>query len=249
VSTATGDDRARRSRLRPLVIAHRGASATRPENTVEAFVEARVLGADWVELDARATADGLLVVHHDAHLADGRAIVDLGAAELPPSVATLDEALDACTGMGVNVEIKNDPDDPDHDPELVVASAVVARLVDRASSDGHGPDFLLVTSFDRAVVARAHALAPHVPVGQLVFDPGPDVGELLERVMGAGCAALNPWDPLVDTDLVAEAHGHGLAVNVWTVDDPARMAELVGFGVDGIITNVPDVARAVVDGG
>jgi glycerophosphoryl diester phosphodiesterase len=248
MNTASGDLPDRQPNPRPLVIAHRGASAARPENTVEAFVEARVLGADWVELDARASADGVLVVHHDAHLADGRAIVDLDAAELPPSVATLDEALDACAGMGVNVEIKNDRADPDHDPELVVASAVVARLVDRSTSDGHGPDRLLVTSFDPAVVARAYALAPAIPVGQLVFDTGPDARALVERVAVAGGAALNPWHPIVDADLVAEAHGHGLAVNAWTVDDPARMSELVGFGVDGIITNVPDVARAVVDG-
>src|SRR3954465_13219995 len=95
------------------VIAHRGASAAAPENTVEAFRLARELGADMVELDARRTADGQVIVHHDAHLADGRAIVELSRSELPTHVCDLADALDACEGMQVNIEIKNWPDDPD----------------------------------------------------------------------------------------------------------------------------------------
>src|SRR3954466_8935464 len=103
------------------VIAHRGASAAAPENTVEAFHLAKELGADWVELDARRTADGAVVVHHDAHLADGRAIVDLRRSDLPAHVCDLADALDACDGMSVNIEIKNWPDDVDFDPTDAVA--------------------------------------------------------------------------------------------------------------------------------
>ncbi len=73
------------------VIAHRGASAAAAENTIEAFALAAELGADGVELDARRTADGQVVVHHDAHLPDGRVIVDLSAADLPAHVPTLAE--------------------------------------------------------------------------------------------------------------------------------------------------------------
>jgi len=65
-----------------------------------------------VELDARRTAEGDVIVHHDAHLADGRAIVELGAHDLPEHVCSLADALDACEGMSVNIEIKNWPDDP-----------------------------------------------------------------------------------------------------------------------------------------
>ena len=72
-------------------MAHRGASAAAPENTVEAFRLARELGADWVELDARLSADGVVVVHHDAHLADGRMLVDLTLDEMPDSVPSLAE--------------------------------------------------------------------------------------------------------------------------------------------------------------
>ncbi len=73
-----------------LVIAHRGASAARPENTLEAFRHAATLGADWVELDVRRTADDRLTVHHDAVLPDGRAIVHLAAGDLPPVAALPD---------------------------------------------------------------------------------------------------------------------------------------------------------------
>ena len=125
------------------VIAHRGASAAAPENTIEAFRLARELGADWVELDVRRTADGVVVVHHDAHLADGRMVGDLAVDDLPEHVPSLAEALEACEGMGVNIEIKNLPDDPDFDADHLV-SAAVAGLV----AAYLGPERSLVTSFN-----------------------------------------------------------------------------------------------------
>ena len=118
------------------VIAHRGASAAAPENTVEAFRLARTLGADWVELDARRTADGRVIVHHDAVLPDGRVIVELDRADLPPSVCDLSDALDACHGMSVNIEIKNWPADPDFDEDefLSVRRIPFQELVQRGLS-------------------------------------------------------------------------------------------------------------------
>ncbi len=240
------------NRARPVVIAHRGASAVRPENTVEAFQHAAELGADWVELDVRRTADGALVVHHDARLADGRALVELAAADLPPSVPTLDVALDACAGMGVNVEIKNDPHDPDYDATGDTAVAVGDRLVSRAAErprlpTRHRLDQLLVSSFDAAVIGRVQEEHPDLPVAALVLRIG-RLERLLDHLASQGYAAVNPLESWVDAVLVDQAHQRGLAVYPWTVDDPVRMADLVGLGVDGIITNVPDVARGVVDG-
>src|SRR5258708_30567760 len=95
--------------LQTAISAHRGASAAHPENTVEAFRAAGPLGATWVELDVRRTADGRLAVHHDAHLSDGRAIVDMAARDLPSTVPSLAEALAASAPLPVNVEIKNSP--------------------------------------------------------------------------------------------------------------------------------------------
>src|SRR5690606_24626131 len=108
------------------VVGHRGASAAEPPgNTIAAFRRAAELGADWVELDARRTADDAVVVHHDAELPDGRVIRSVPAAELTDWVPTLEAALDACDGMKVNVEIKNSPDDPDFDESRSIADAVV----------------------------------------------------------------------------------------------------------------------------
>ena len=224
------------------VIAHRGASAAAPENTIEAFELARELGADWVELDARRTADGAIVVHHDAHLPDGRAIVELAHAALPAPVCDLVDALDACQGMSVNIEIKNSPGDADFDATEAVAEFVVAEVGRRQS---HGQ--VLVSCFHRATIDRVRALDPDIPTAFLhVFAEG-SWDELAADVAAAGHTALHPWDHVVDQTYMDAAKAHGLVVNVWTVDDPDRMAQLVALGVDGLCTNVPDVARAVVD--
>lgn len=224
-----------------LVIAHRGASAAAPENTVAAFRLAAELGADAVELDARRTADGAIVVHHDAHLPDGRLIVENLAAELPADVPSLTEALVACAGLTVNIEIKNLPGDPDHDPDEMVAEAVATAIHASARHDR-----VLVSSFSMASVDRVRAIDVGVPTAFLVFMVD-DVADTLARTVRHGHQAIHPWDGAIDRAFVEAAHRHGLRVNAWTVDDPDRMAALVGWGVDGIVTNVPDVGRRVVD--
>jgi glycerophosphoryl diester phosphodiesterase len=223
-----------------LVIAHRGASGTRPENTVEAFRHARALGADWVELDVRRSADGVLVVHHDARLGDGRTIVATDAADLPPSVPTLVEALEACEGMGVNVEIKNLPEDPDYDADHGVAVAV-AGLV-RAFLP---PERVVVSSFTMGTIDRLRAIDPELPTGWLTFD-ALDPRQLVERTVAHGHGCIHPWVGFVTPGFIRLAHDAGLRLLTWTVDDPVRMAELAVAGVDGIITNHPDRAREVL---
>lgn len=222
-----------------LVIAHRGASAAAPENTVEAFAAAREMGADWVELDVRRSADGVAVVHHDACLGDGRMIGDLAAAELPGHVPSLAEALEACGPMGVNIEIKNLPEDPDYDGDHLVANAVAGLIAAYL-----GPERAIVSSFNVDAADAVRAADPAVSTAFLYgfLDPAQAVGRARAHQM----AAVHPFDPCVDAGLVRRAHDAGLAVNVWTVNDPDRMADLVAMGVDGIITDVPDVARSVV---
>jgi glycerophosphoryl diester phosphodiesterase len=237
-----------KSPARPLVVGHRGASAARPENTVEAFRHARHLGADWVELDVRRTADGTLVVHHDAVLADGRVIVELVAADLPESVAPFAAALDACTGMGVNVEIKNDRRDPDFDDADEAAVAVADLLVAEADAGRIDLEAILVTSFNPATVGVVHHRRPAIPTGLLAFDVA-DPEAVVAQAAAGGHVAVNPWDPYVDERLMELAAAAGLAVFPWTVDDPDRMRRLLALGVAGIITNVPDVARAALDAG
>ncbi len=225
-----------------FVVAHRGASAAHPPgNTIAAFAASGPLGADGVELDTHLTADGVVVVHHDPVFADGRAIGALRASELPSDVPSLAEAIEACTGLHVNVEIK--PDGPEGLRPLLV-STVVAQL---AAFDE--PERFLVTSFSDEIVDEVHRLDVSIVTGQLTMAALRATGgaELIADVSRRGHRAINPWHGMVDADVVVRAHDAGLAVNVWTVDDVDAMRTLVEMGVDAIITNVPDVCREVVD--
>lgn len=213
----------------PLLIAHRGVSTEQPENSIGAFRAARALGAAWVELDVRRTLDGALAVHHDELLSDGRPVAAVGAAVLPPHVPLLPAALDACEGMGVNVEVKP------HD-EAGVVEQVVATV-------GAWGGEVLVSSFDHALADQLREVAPDIPTGLLVSERP---FEVAARAAASGHAALHPWDGLVDARLVERCHELGLKVNVWTVDFPDRIRELADMGVDGIITNVLDLARAAL---
>jgi glycerophosphoryl diester phosphodiesterase len=207
-----------------LVIGHRGASAHRRENTVDAFVHAAELGADWVELDVRATADGALAVHHDPLLPDGRAVAEVRAADLPGHVPLLDAALDACGPMGVNVEVKEAPEAP-----------VVAAVREWGGE-------VIVSSFDAAVVDRVRALDPSLATAQLTFLLDRPVEDVLGWIVERGHRWWHPYAPVLDADGVAAAAAAGLAVNTWTVDDPGRIAELAAWGVAGIVTNDIPVA-------
>jgi glycerophosphoryl diester phosphodiesterase len=219
-------------------MAHRGASAREPENTLVAFVRARELGADAVELDVRRTADGGLVILHNPTLPDGRVLCETASADLPPEVPGLDAALDACAGMWVNVEIKNDPDEPDFDPSDGVAAEVAAAL-SRRGEDARW----LVSSFRRETVDALHRAAPTIATAWLTVHVDEGNAEAVARdLVAAGHAALHPWVGLLSRPVVDAMHGAGLAVNTWTCDDEPRMRELIEWGIDGICTNVPDVA-------
>ncbi len=220
-----------------LVIAHRGASGSAPENTVEAFALAAAQGADGVELDVRRTADRQLVVHHDAFLPDGRVIARTAASELPTGVATFDQALEACAGLFVNIEIKNQSDEPDFDATDWVAHSVTGRLARR----GGGPRWL-ISSFRWETITRVHQLLPSARTAWLVYEA---TDAVLDACVDGGHYAVHPWVTKLTEQHVRDAHRCGLAVNTWTCDDPARIGELISWGVDGICTNVPDTALDV----
>lgn len=207
---------------------------------MEAFRTAAETGADAVELDVRRTADGVLVVHHDPRLADSRVIVATPYAEMPEHVPTLAAALDACAGMWVNVEIKNDPEEPDFDPTDSIADDTIAHLVAR-----HDDRRWLISSFRMDTVDRCRALAPTIRTAWLCVAAPAGVARTL---VTKGHAALHPWVGMLARDTLVECHAAGVQVNTWTCDDPARMAELAEWGIDGICTNVPDVARRVLSG-
>lgn len=228
---------------RPLVIAHRGASAVRQQNTLEAFRLAVEMGSDWVELDVRRSADDVLIISHDAHLPDGRFIVEHNYDALPEWLPTLAEALDACEGAKVNVEIKNEPDDPDYDAEHQISDAVVGLAL--AFRD---PQDLLITSFNLDTVKRIKAVNDTIRVGYVTGNDILQVQMLLDHAVEVGMSVIVPYDDTVDRRFIERAHQVGLVVYPWTVNDRDRMVELLEAGVDGFVTDVPDVAREVVDG-
>ncbi len=215
------------------MIAHRGASISRPENTIEAFREARRLGADMVELDVRRTADGQLAVHHDPEIPGSGPLATLPARALADSIPTLDAALDACLPMAVNIEVKNAANEPDWDETRAVAAAVARTIVDR-SLHGH----VLVSSFDMGAIDRVRAIDPAIPTALLTLNGDGAVDACVRH----GHGAVHPFFPLATREFVADAHAHGITVNVWTVDGPDLMLELADAGVDGICTNDPELA-------
>lgn len=234
----------------PSVIAHRGASKAFPENTIAAFEGAAALGADWVEFDVRRTADPLrVVVHHDAVLPDGRVLVETET-DLPDSVPRFVDVLQTClgAGLGMNIEIKSDPSEPDFDPTYRVADDVVRALGDVVATTPDILDRVLVTSFDPGCIARVHERDPAIATGHLRLSvrDAQDARRIVEKTAAAGHVAVNPLHHVVEAELVQLAHDAGLRIYPWTVDDPERMRALVDLGVDGIITNVPDVLRAIL---
>lgn len=212
------------------MLAHRGASRAAAENTLEAFQLALRLGADGVELDSRRAARGELVVHHDPEL-DGTPVRRLDGMLLPSLAA----ALDASAGGIINVELKTDGDVPGG-----VAAALCGLLGRRG-----GRDHVLVSSFDPAALRTVRALRPGIPTA-LVVGPGGDVGAALQEAVRARHRALHLQAALVDRLLVAHARSLGLALHAWTVNDADELQRLAGLGIDGLITDVPDVALAVL---
>jgi glycerophosphoryl diester phosphodiesterase len=235
------DPSMRQGEAMTAVIAHRGASAHARENTIEAFERAVELNADGIELDVRRTADGMLVVHHDAYLPDGRPIVELRRSDVPPEVPDLDAALEACAGVWVSVEIKNDETEPDFDPHRRVAAQVVELLESLGELDRWR-----ISSFDLATLEEVRRLAPAaLRTAWLVERPPAGAVEVLVR---GGHHALHPWVAALERSTVDEVHAAGCAVNVWTCNDPVRLRELVDWGVDGVFTDMVDMARDIVDG-
>jgi len=245
-----------------MVVAHRGASSTHRENTVEAFNAARHEGASGIELDVRRSSDDVLVVHHDAHLDDGRLISESVASDLPEWVPTLAEVLDITSDMWLNIEIKNVPDEPDYDAEdtisLAVAGLVTAHLLSNDSPTGSDDvpsadnpatlfaDRVLVSSFNVDSVIRIRSVEPAIPVGLLVWGQV-DPASTVSRVESHGFDAIHPHDLMVDQAFVDRARAAGLAINVWTVDDPDRIVALANMGVDSVITNKPALAKQTLE--
>ena len=229
------------------VAAHRGASKAAPENSLSAVRHAIAQGADWVEIDVQETADGEVVVFHDsdfmrmagvgtkiwdATLADLQAI-DIGSRFSPAfsdeRVPTLAAVLDACKGtIRVLIELKY----YGHDKRL---EEEVARLVDARGMASQ----IALMSLEIDAVRKMKSLRPGWKVGLLM---SVSAGRL--QSSAADFLAVNA--AFVDRRFVRSAHRRGTKVYVWTVDDAPTMSAMMSRGVDGVITNQPARAKAVL---
>jgi glycerophosphoryl diester phosphodiesterase len=219
------------------ILGHRGAAGLARENTIAAFVEAKRLGADGVELDVRRTADGALVVHHDPEIPSFGAVSELKLSELPPYVPLLHAALEACDGLVVNVEIKNLPTEPGFDADGGIATSVAGLVMEQRLAAG-----VVISCFHLATIDSVKSAEPAIPTGWLTV-PRYDQGAALATAAERGHDALHPHHEGVTAELVAEAHQRGLAIATWTVDEPERLRQVADMGVDTVITN--DVAGAI----
>jgi glycerophosphoryl diester phosphodiesterase len=227
----------------PRLLAHRGSPAAGiAENSLAAFLRAADLGADGVELDARSTADGAVVVHHDPVVPGAGPVADLPVGRLPDHVPLLAEVLAALHGLLVNVEVKNLPGEPGFDPDDGTARAVVGLVRDDAAAGR-----VVVSSFWTPALQAVRALDPDLPVGLLTPSwMEPEAALEAARVLGAD--ALHAAHPTVGPALVEAAHRAGIEVCAWTATTPRDLRRMVGAGVDTVITDDVAVARAVLGG-
>jgi len=189
-------------------IAHRGASAELPENTLPAFERAIELGADFVELDVHAAPDGRIVVCHG-----------------PPrgGEPELDEVVELCADrIGIMCELKS--------PWRYRRHAIVERVERLLPADA------IVLSFEPRALQQVRRLRRLQHVGA-----GVSIRRAARYAWGVGF-----WDPRVRSRGLELARSLGLKTTVYTVNDAARMRELVALGVDGIFSDRPELVRAAL---
>ena len=259
--------------------AHRGGAGLWPENTLEAFGRALALGVSTLELDVHLTAEDDVVVAHDPALADARLIRRLVRTDLPPTMpllrqvaALLDER--GAAPVRVNLEIKYDALDA---AGLTSRDAFVEKVVEALHVDGLVAR-TSIQCFDWGVLSRVGLAEPGLARNLLVspkylkpsadgpspwFDSLPVDVDFIATAAGLELSAISPihgspylagvddpgYSPFVTGEMVGSAHAGGLAVVPYVVDDPPTMRHLVDLGVDGLITNRPDLLREVLAAG
>jgi glycerophosphoryl diester phosphodiesterase len=222
------------------IIAHRGASRERPENTVAAFVRAIELGADGIELDVHLTADDVLIVHHDARPHDppspalaNRGIRSLTAQELSAfrvrgeSIPTLSQVIDAVGGrLKIYCELKG-----------AGTAAPALKLLEKLGAAA------AVHAFDHRQVAEARRLIPAIARGVLEASY-----HIVPTDTMASVDARDLWQDaaMIDRAMVQAAHARGGRVIAWTVDTPDEMRRLAEIGVDGLCTNDVALCRSTL---
>lgn len=245
----------------PLILAHRGASAYAPENTLAAFRLARELGADGIELDVQLTKDKVPVIIHDDRVdrtTDGKGrVCDLTVAEIArldagswktedyrgepvPTLAQVFDALaDWLNPVGrarpclINVELKT---------ELLLTDGLERQVLNTIARYGI-QDRVLLSSFSPLSLARAKQINPRLRRGLLYDASLPIYLRGAWFRMLAGAQAMHPEHTMIDARYMQWARSKKLQVNTWTVDEADEAKRLSELGVNALITNAPDVIR------
>ncbi len=232
----------RRPPGRPLVVGHRGLRQPHvAENTPAAFAAAAAAGADWVELDVRRSADGVAVVHHDPTFGDIDIVARTARQLAAAGIHSLHEVLVTMpVRLGVILEVKNLPGEPDFDE-----GETVAGLVADAARKLLAGRRLLTSAFSPLTVAALRDAMPEVATGLVHFDSlGLAAAGEIAVQYGAQVIASHCASPGLDDRTIAALHREGLGVMVWTVNEPDRAASLAALGVDGLLTDDPAALRA-----
>jgi glycerophosphoryl diester phosphodiesterase len=247
--------------LAPLVIAHRGDSAHRPENTLASFASALEVGVTLVELDVQLTADRAVVVIHDPTLdrtttgrgdvrkmtlAEVRAVSagypdKFGSAFAGERVPTLAEALSLLRDRArVMVEIKKESVTDDVEGGIEASTLAEVRRLGMAER-------VAIISFDHRALLRLRDQAPEVTRGHLFGRTTPD--EVLQAAEDAGCGVVMPHKSQLSDALVERVRGAGLKLATWVVDEPEELRQLARYGLYGIGTNRPGVLLDAISEG
>jgi glycerophosphoryl diester phosphodiesterase len=241
---------------RTLVFGHRGASAYAPMNTLPAFELAVEQGAAGIELDVHRSQDGYPVIVHDFTVdstTDGSGqVTSMTLAQLKEldagswfgeqfrgvRIPTLDEVFEAVgQKLYIHVEIKSVSEHTDG------VEQVVADTIDR-----HGlRERVIVSSFNPLALKRFRDILPDVAIGFLYSADVPVDTRLMMQQLDLPHEARHPHEELIDVRYMAWAREQGYWVNTWTVNDPQRAVQLANLGVDGIITDKPDVILQALD--
>ncbi len=241
----------------PAIIGHRGASAAAPENTLAAFNLAVELKADAVELDVKLTKDRVPIIMHDPTVdrtTDGQGkVADLTLADLKKldagvkkdskfageRIPTLAEVFEAVAAkIWINVELTNSTTRGDGLEAEVVALIQKMNLGRR----------VLLSSFNPFAIRNVKRLDPSLPVAQLTAHKMPIYLREAWLAPFIRHEARHPDYVQLKKRGVAYYKRRGYRVNVWTTNDPADLRDFARQGVDGLITDVPDVARQAVEG-
>lgn len=241
------------NKVRPLIIGHRGAAGEAPENTLASFALALRQGAEAIELDIHFSADGEIVVCHDATVnrtTDGAgAIAELTVPELKKLDAgrwfdgrfageplpLLDEVFAMIPSeIMINVEIKCP-----YSPRLEERFLELLKQYSRLES-------VVVSSFDHKTLLRLKHAEPRLRIGLLYTANFADHRKMAEAT-GMEVYSLHPYFRLIEPEDVKDAVEHGLQVYPYTLNEPTDLQWAVNAGMSGIITDYPARLKALLD--